>query len=83
LRKDYPRFVELANEGARALGFADLGMMWRSGYDMPAEEFTREAARLYGQAEPLYRDLHCYFRRTCWATCGPRDLRPARALSGP
>ena len=62
LRPDYERFVELANEGARTLGFADLGVMWRSGYDMPAEEFTREAARLYGQVEPLYRDLHCYAR---------------------
>ena len=62
LRPDYVRFVELANEGARALGFADLGVMWRSGYDMPADEFRREAARLYGQVEPLYRDLQCYAR---------------------
>ena len=31
MRKDYVRFVELANEGARELGFADLGAMWRSG----------------------------------------------------
>ena len=62
LRTDYVRFVELANEGARTLGFADLGAMWRSGYDMPADEFTQEAARLYGQVEPLYKDLHCYAR---------------------
>jgi peptidyl-dipeptidase A len=62
LRPDYVRFVELANEGARALGFADLGVMWRSGYDMPADEFRQEAARLYGQVEPLYRDLQCYAR---------------------
>jgi peptidyl-dipeptidase A len=63
MRRDYARFVELANEGARELGYADLGAMWRSGYDMPADEFTKEAARLYSQVEPLYRELHCYARQ--------------------
>jgi peptidyl-dipeptidase A len=62
LRADYQRFVELANEGSRELGYADLGAMWRSGYDMPADAFTKEAARLYSQVEPLYKDLHCYTR---------------------
>jgi peptidyl-dipeptidase A len=62
LRGDYVRYVELANEGARELGFKDLGAMWRSNYDMPADEFTREAARLYGQVEPFYKDLQCYAR---------------------
>jgi peptidyl-dipeptidase A len=62
LRGDYARYVELANEGARELGYQDLGAMWRSNYDMPADEFTREAARLYGQVEPFYKDLQCYAR---------------------
>ena len=62
LRGDYARYVELANEGARELGYKDLGAMWRSGYDMPADDFTREAARLFAQVEPLYRDLQCYAR---------------------
>ncbi len=62
IRPDYIRFVELANEGARELGYADLGAMWRSGYDMPADDFTREAERLWGQVEPLYEQLHCYTR---------------------
>jgi peptidyl-dipeptidase A len=62
LRGDYTRYVELANEGARELGYKDLGAMWRSGYDMPADDFTREAARLYRQVEPLYRDLQCFAR---------------------
>jgi peptidyl-dipeptidase A len=62
LRSDYVRFTELANEGARTLGYKDLGAMWRSGYDMPADDFTKEAARLYAQVEPLYKDLHCYAR---------------------
>lgn len=62
LRGDYERYATLANEGARELGYKDLGAMWRSGYDMPADEFTREAARLYSQVEPLYKDLQCYAR---------------------
>ena len=62
LRADYERYVVLANEGARALGFRDLGAMWRSNYDMPADEFTKEAARLFRQVEPLYKELHCYAR---------------------
>jgi peptidyl-dipeptidase A len=62
LRGDYARYVELANAGARELGYQDLGAMWRSGYDMPADDFTREAARLYRQIEPLYRDLQCFAR---------------------
>jgi peptidyl-dipeptidase A len=62
LRGDYQRYVALANEGARELGYKDLGAMWRSGYDMPADDFSREAARLYQQVEPLYKDLQCYAR---------------------
>ena len=62
MRADYARYVELANEGARGFGFEDLGAMWRSNYDMSAAEFQREAARLYGQVQPLYKELHCYTR---------------------
>ena len=62
LRADYVRYVELANEGARELGYKDLGAMWRSGYDMPADDFAKEAARLYAQVEPFYKDLQCYAR---------------------
>jgi peptidyl-dipeptidase A len=59
----YPRFVELANAGARGVGFSDIGVMWRSGYDMAPEDFEKEAGRIWGQVEPLYKDLHCYARR--------------------
>ncbi len=76
LRPDYVRFTELANEGARELGYKDVGAMWRSGYDMPADEFTSEAARLYKQVEPLYRDLQCYARGKLAARYG-EDKVPA------
>ena len=62
MRKDYTRFVELANEGAKELGFADLGAMWRSNYDMPPDEFTQVAEKLYNQVKPLYDGMHCYAR---------------------
>jgi peptidyl-dipeptidase A len=62
MRPKYQRFVELANEGAKELGYSDLGVLWRSRYDMPAKDFEKEAARLYSQVEPLYKGLHCYAR---------------------
>ena len=60
IRPDYQRFVELGNEGARELGFNDMGELWRSGYDMPVEDFRQEVERLWGQMSPLYEQLHCY-----------------------
>jgi peptidyl-dipeptidase A len=62
MRKDYQRFVELANEGAAGLGYADLGELWRAGYDMSPAEFEEETGRLWTQVKPLYDGLHCYAR---------------------
>jgi peptidyl-dipeptidase A len=62
MRDDYIRMSELVNEGARELGFADLGAMWRSKYDMPADEFAMLVDRLWEQVRPLYESLHCYTR---------------------
>jgi peptidyl-dipeptidase A len=62
MRQDYTRFVELANKGARELGFADTGAMWRLKYDMPADDFTKEVDRLWDQVRPLYVSLHAYVR---------------------
>ena len=60
IRKDYQRFVELVNEGAKELGYADLGDMWRSGYDMSPVEFEAETERLWKQVKPLYDGMQCY-----------------------
>ena len=62
MRERYARLVELGNRGARELGFADVGAMWRSGYDMPADEFSKELDRLWEQVRPLYVSLHSYAR---------------------
>ncbi len=62
MRDKYERFVELANEGANELGYGDLGEMWRSGYDMSADEFQADTARLWEEVKPLYDALHCHVR---------------------
>ncbi|HWQ56032.1 MAG TPA: M2 family metallopeptidase [Bryobacteraceae bacterium] len=62
MRKDYTRFVELSNKGARELGFADTGAMWRSKYDLPPDAFAKELDRLWDQVRPLYLSLHAYVR---------------------
>ena len=62
IKKSYVRYVELANKGARELGYADAGALWRSKYDMPPEQFAAEIDRLYEQVRPLYVSLHAYVR---------------------
>jgi len=60
IRKDFVRYVDLANKGARQLGFKDNGAMWRSHYDMPPDDFAKELDRLWEQVKPLYLSLHAY-----------------------
>ncbi|MBK7147015.1 MAG: M2 family metallopeptidase [Xanthomonadales bacterium] len=62
MRADYQRFAGLINEGAKELGYADVGEMWRSGYDMSPAAFEQETDRLWDQVKPLYEQLHCYTR---------------------
>ncbi len=76
MRPQYQRFVELGNQGARELGFKDLGAMWRSKYDMPPDDFTAELDRLWDQVRPLYESLHCYVRARLLETYGP-EVVPA------
>ncbi len=70
MRQDYARLVEIANEGARELGFSDLGAMWRSNYDMEPGEFALLTDALWGEVKPLYDQLHCYTRRKLNAKYG-------------
>jgi peptidyl-dipeptidase A len=62
MRDRYARLIALGNKGAQDLGFADVGAMWRSNYEMSPEEFSRELDRLWQQVRPLYLSLHAYVR---------------------
>ncbi len=62
MREDYTRMIGIANEGAKELGFADLGAMWRSGYDMSPDQFAAETERMWQEVKPLYIALHTYVR---------------------
>ncbi|MAF60762.1 MULTISPECIES: M2 family metallopeptidase [Pseudomonadota] len=62
MKDDYARMVEIANQGARELGFKNVGAMWRGQYDMSADEFAALTEKLWQQVKPLYDDLHCYTR---------------------
>ncbi|KQW97270.1 peptidyl-dipeptidase [Massilia sp. Root418] len=75
----YVDYVALSNKGAREMGFADTGALWRSQYDMPPEAFSAEMERMWQQVKPLYDSLHTYARYKLRAAYGP-DVVPA---SGP
>jgi peptidyl-dipeptidase A len=75
IKKNFARYVELANKGARELGYKDTGAMWRSKYDMPPDAFAKEVDRLWEQVRPLYVSLHAYVRWKLRETYG--DAVPA------
>src|SRR5678816_2238203 len=74
-RKDYERFVELSNKGAREMGFKDTGAMWREKYDMEPDAFSAEMERLWQQVKPLYDSLYTYTRRKLSEKYG-KDIVP-------
>jgi peptidyl-dipeptidase A len=80
MRDKYTRFAQLSNEGAKELGFADTGDMWRSKYDMPSAEFEKEAARLYDQVRPLYEKLHCYAGKKLAEKYGRDKVAPGKPI---
>jgi peptidyl-dipeptidase A len=82
MRDDYRRFVELANEGAKELGFADVGALWRSGYDMPPDAFAAELDRIWQQVKPLYESLHCYVRARLVEKYGAELVPPTGPIPG-
>lgn len=76
MRQRYARFVELSNQGAREMGFNDVGAMWRAGYDMTPEQFNAELERLWQQVRPLYLSLHTYVRARLAQHYGPNVVPP-------
>jgi peptidyl-dipeptidase A len=67
MKADYVRLTALANEGSRGIGYKDTGALWRSGYDMPPDQFAALTDRLWGQVKPFYV--------TCTATCARASTR--------
>ena len=85
MRDRYARFVTLANAGARHVGFADAGAMWRAGYDMPPDSFVAVVDKLWQEVRPLYVQLHAYVRRRLVARYGatlvpPNGMLPVHLL---
>ncbi|HEY7673348.1 MAG TPA: M2 family metallopeptidase [Gammaproteobacteria bacterium] len=79
MRDRYARMVEIANEGARELGFTDLSEMWLSRYGMSPVAMEEEVDRLWTQVEPLYKALHCHVRARLNEHYGD-EVQPATGL---
>jgi peptidyl-dipeptidase A len=71
MRERFARYVSLANEGARDLGYPDVGALWRSGYGMAPDQLAAEVDRLWLQVKPLYDALHAYVRDGLGRAYGP------------
>jgi len=76
MRQRYARGAELSNKGAQEIGFKDTGVLWRSNYDMPPEQFSAELERLWNQLRPLYLSLHAYVRSQLVKKYGPQVVPP-------
>jgi peptidyl-dipeptidase A len=77
MRAPYRRFVEISNEGARALGYRDNADRWLSSYDLSAEAFEAEVERLWRGVEALHRALHAFARRRLVEAYGDRVVSPS------
>ncbi len=80
MRPMYQRFVELGNEGAKDIGFGDMGDIWKGHYDMSSEAFVAEMDRLYVQLKPLYEQLHCYVRAKLSERYGKDKVSPTGSI---
>ncbi len=77
MRQRYARMVELGDQGSKELGYADVGALWRSNYDMPPDQFAKELDRLWEQLRPLYLSLHAYVRGQLVKKYGKDAVPPA------
>lgn len=76
----YIEQAEIANEGAKELGFANVSELWRGKYDMPADDFEQELDRLWGQVKPFYDALHCHVRAELGETYGTDVVPQDKAI---
>ncbi|UTA48784.1 M2 family metallopeptidase [Simiduia sp. 21SJ11W-1] len=76
MRPLYQRQVEIANAGAKDLGFENLSVLWRSNYDMAPDAFAADVDAQWNKVKPLYDALHCHVRAKLSESYGP-DVVPA------
>lgn len=62
VKRDYIKYVELSNLGAKDNGYADEGAYWRVQYELPDKQFYAELEKLWTQMKPFYEQLHAYVR---------------------
>jgi len=79
MRHDYEQMVQISNEGARDLGYPNVGDYWLSNYDMPSADMEHEVERLWGQMQPFYAQLQCYVRGRLSARYG-QSVQPNSGL---
>lgn len=70
LGKNHVRYVELANAGAKRLGFADVGEYARARYDLDTDVLRVQTDRLWSQIKPFHDQLQCYTRIRLTAAFG-------------
>ena len=70
MRPLYERQVEIANAGAKDLGFENLSVLWRSNYDAEPDAFAADVDAQWNKVKPLYDALHCHVRAQLNATYG-------------
>jgi peptidyl-dipeptidase A len=80
MRKTFPTYVSLANEGAKQLGFSSVAALWKSRFDLQPDAFEKEVDRLFEQVKPLYRDLHCYVRSRLQKKYGKKRVPDGRPI---
>jgi peptidyl-dipeptidase A len=80
MRPLYERMVNLGNQGARELGFADMAEIWTGSYDMSSASFGRDIDRLWQETKPLYEQLHCYVRARLRKHYGKAKVPEATAI---
>ncbi|KAF5304689.1 hypothetical protein FQA39_LY09466 [Lamprigera yunnana] len=74
LKNKYMRYIQLANQAARMIGFADAGEQMQNLYD--DNDFERELMETWRTLEELYKELFTFVRKKLLIKYGPEFVRP-------
>ncbi|KAK4885806.1 hypothetical protein RN001_002077 [Aquatica leii] len=73
LKNKFMRYVQLANQAARMIGFSDAGDQMRHVYEDAV--FEREVMETWRTLEELYKEIFTYVRRKLLTKYGPEFVR--------